>query len=199
MLLYYTWAWSFFDAWWRGERQQGKNIFNIRENPDRTKDDIFTHIKNEWESDAVNIVKEGNFGTHSNRKRAYTKMRCSGILHDWADIRGRWKSRKTAIDRYQDTLLPYPDAKAMAAALCDRGPIKYVIRDGFAITDNWLDEHVTCNMQRIEPLICKSLYFVIIFKLHLTFQSYTKTDKFVESWEKVYYGPVSNPPWKIEF
>ena len=151
MLLYYTWAWSFFDAWWRGERQQGKNIFNIRENPDRTKDDIFTHIKNEWESDAVNIVKEGTFGTHSNRKQAYTKMCSSGISRDWADICGQWKSRKTASDRYQDTSLPYPDAKA-AADLYDGGPIKYIIRAGFAITDSWLDEHVTCNMRKNRAL-----------------------------------------------
>ena len=36
----------FFDAWWRDERQQGKHIFNIRENPKRTKEVVFTHIKN---------------------------------------------------------------------------------------------------------------------------------------------------------
>ena len=141
----------FFDAWWKDERQQAKHIFNIRDTTKRTKDAVFHHIKNEWESGAVNIVKEGKFGTHSNRKRAYTKMRRSGISRDWADIRGRWKSRKTASDRYQDTSLPYPDAKA-ASALCDGGPIKYVVRDGFNISDHWIDEHVTCNMQKNRAL-----------------------------------------------
>ena len=130
----------YFDAWWSKGRCPSDLLFDIRVTPERTKEAVFNHVKNEWDSGNVNIVKPGKFGTHSNRKRSYTRMRRCGICYDWADIRGRSKTW-CVTDRYEDTLLPYPDAKA-CFALCEGGAIKYVVQNGFTITDAWLDQNV---------------------------------------------------------
>ena len=87
---------------------------------------MYQALKKEWDKDDFVKVKVGKFGTHSCRKRSYTKMRRSGISKDHADLRERWKKRRTS-DQYEDILLSYPDAHA-AAALCVGGPIKYVLK-----------------------------------------------------------------------
>ena len=101
---------------------------------------MYHALKNKWDKDDFVKAKPGNFGTHSCRKRLYTKMRRSGISKGHADLRGWWKKRRTS-DWYEDTLLPYPDVYA-AAALCIGGPIKYVLKSGSLVTDNWLDLNV---------------------------------------------------------
>jgi len=59
-------------------------------------------------------------------------------------LRGRWKKRRTS-DQYESTLLSYPDAHA-AASLCTSGPIKYVLRRGTDVTDDWMDMNVCVNI-----------------------------------------------------
>jgi hypothetical protein len=56
-------------------------------------------------------------------------------------LRGRWKSAARVADVYDDIELPYPDAK-VAAMLCPGGPIKYKLRDGSNVTDEFILEHV---------------------------------------------------------
>ena len=48
----------------------------------------------------------------------------------------------TQVDTYIDIDIPYVDAKA-AAALCVQGPCKYVIKDGYSITKEWIEANVT--------------------------------------------------------
>ena len=136
----------YLDTWWSSHREQSKYLFPLRSSEKATKDCVYIALKNEWGKDSFVKAKAGKFGTHSCRKRSYTKMRRSGISKDHADLRGRWKKRRTS-DRYEDTLLPYPDAHA-AGALCVGGPIKYVLKRGSVVTDDWLDLNVCVNMNK---------------------------------------------------
>lgn len=135
---------SYFDGWWSVPREQSKYLFNLKETPGRTKKFAYDQMRNEWDADTFTKVKPGLFGTHSNRKRAFTKMRRAGISKDWSEYRGRWKKRRVS-DTYEDVLLPYPDAKA-CASLCQGGPVGYVYKSGTAVTDAWLNANVCINM-----------------------------------------------------
>jgi hypothetical protein len=64
-------------------------------------------------------------GSHSIRKFAATHARRSGCSKDDKDIRGRWKSKARVSDVYEDTELPYPDAK-VAEKLCLGGACHYL-------------------------------------------------------------------------
>ena len=66
-----------------------------------------------------------NLGSHSIRKFAATHVRKSGCSKDDKDIRGRWKSKARVSDVYEDTELPYPDAK-VAEKLCIGGACYYL-------------------------------------------------------------------------
>ena len=44
-------------------------------------------------------------------------------------------------EKYADVLLPWPDVKA-AASLCVGGPVKYKVKEGCGISDEWLVLHV---------------------------------------------------------
>ncbi len=70
------------------------------------------------------VAAEG-LGSHSIRKFAATHARRSGCTKDDKDIRGRWKSKTRVSDVYEDTELPYPDAK-VAEKLCIGGPCFYL-------------------------------------------------------------------------
>ena len=70
------------------------------------------------------VVPEG-LGSHSIRKFASTHARRSGCTRDDKDLRGRWKSKSRVSDVYDDTELPYPDAK-VAEMLCIGGPCYYL-------------------------------------------------------------------------
>ena len=66
-----------------------------------------------------------SLGSHSIRKFAATHARRSGCSKDDKDIRGRWKSKARVSDVYEDTELPYPDAK-VAEKLCFGGACYYL-------------------------------------------------------------------------
>jgi hypothetical protein len=70
------------------------------------------------------------------------KNRC---LKDEKDIRGHWKKNQHVSDVYGNIEFPYPDTK-VAGKLCIRGPCKYVVKDGSAVTGNFLLEHVVPNI-----------------------------------------------------
>ncbi len=66
-----------------------------------------------------------SLGSHSIRKFAATHAQRSGCTKDDKDIRGRWKSKAGVSDVYEDTELPYLDAK-VADKLCFGGACYYV-------------------------------------------------------------------------
>ena len=74
-------------------------------------------------TDGGNNMDTG-LGTHSTRKFASTHARRSGCTKDEKDHRGRWKSKGRVSDIYDDTELPYPDAK-VCEMLCIGGPCFY--------------------------------------------------------------------------
>lgn len=79
---------------------------------------------------------------HSFRKYGTTYARRRGTQKDFVDYRARWKSKKRVQDDYADIVLPWHDIKT-AAALCIGGPVKYKVKDGCGISDEWLINHVT--------------------------------------------------------
>lgn len=105
------------------------------------------------------------FGTHSNRKFSSTRSRRSGATKDERDYRGRWKRNRRTSDAYDDAELPYPDAK-VASLLCVGGPCSYRIKEGSAITDAWILEHVVPRItalygETLAKLLGKALLWTI--------------------------------------
>jgi hypothetical protein len=78
--------------------------------------------------------KDNLLGSHSIRKFAATHARRSGCTKDDKDIRGRWKSKARVSDVYEDTELPFPDAK-VAEKLCIGGACYYLFPDELISND----------------------------------------------------------------
>ncbi len=88
--------------------------------------------------------------THSSRKFPATYARNKGCNPDEVEIRGRWKKNGgRVVFRYMDVAELYEDAK-VATALCVGGPVKYALKDGIDIGNEWLFENVL-------PNICKKI------------------------------------------
>ena len=109
--------------------------------------------------------KDGPLGSHSTRKFASTRCRRSGATKDEKDYRGRWKKNRRTSDAYDDPELPYPDAK-VAALLCVGGPCSYRIKEGSAVTDNWILEYVVPRIaasygQTLAKVLGKALLWAI--------------------------------------
>jgi hypothetical protein len=54
------------------------------------------------------------------------------------------------VDTYIDTSLLYPDTK-VAEALCVGGAVKYALRRGSGISEQWILDHVSVHIQRHTP------------------------------------------------
>jgi len=95
---------------------------------------------------AQNNAQPKRLGSHSVRKFAKTRARRRGnCSKDDSDIRGRWKTDDAkASSRYEDTYLPFPDAK-VAFALAFGGPIKYVLTENSYVSDEWIAAEVSPN------------------------------------------------------
>jgi hypothetical protein len=89
------------------------------------------------------IAAEG-VGSHSIRKFAATHARRLGCTKDDKDIRGRWKSKTRVSDVYEDTELPFPDAK-VAEKLCIGGPCFYLFPD--ELTNAAVENGLTAMMK----------------------------------------------------
>jgi hypothetical protein len=76
--------------------------------------------------------------------------RRNGCNRDDVDTRGQWKSNKRMVDTYIDTSLLYPDVK-VTEVLCVGGAIKYTLRRGSGISEQWILDHVSVNIQRHTP------------------------------------------------
>jgi hypothetical protein len=98
--------------------------------------------------DEGNRNEGGGIGTHSSRKFPATYARNKGCNPDEVEIRGRWKKNGgRVVFRYMDVAELYEDAK-VAAALCVGGPVKYALKDGIDIGNEWLFENVLPNIRK---------------------------------------------------
>ncbi|KAL3758123.1 hypothetical protein ACHAWU_004204 [Discostella pseudostelligera] len=114
-------------------------------------------------------LKEGKLGTHSVRKGATTFAGKAGLPKEWIEQRGRWKGKERVVDRYIDDEKPYPDAR-VAGVLCGpRGPCKYAVKDGMAVSTDFLEE--------ITPNACAVLGVDVarVLALPLLWASYERT------------------------
>jgi len=79
-------------------------------------------------------------GMHSNKKYATTQARRCGQPKDDVDYRARWRIKRIQ-EKYTDITLPWPDVK-VAAALSIGGPVKYKMKEGCGVSDEWLQQNV---------------------------------------------------------
>jgi hypothetical protein len=97
-------------------------------------------------------AKQLLLGSHSIGKFACTYVRSCSIHKDEKDIRGRWKGKGRVSDVYDDTELPYPDAK-VGAVLCGGGPCIYQTNPAIdsAMMDSFVLSHIVPNCQEEAP------------------------------------------------
>jgi hypothetical protein len=123
-------------------------------NPETIKKKYSDFFKGIFDDDDFESAAEGPTGTHSTRKFATSQARKSGMTKDDIDHRGRWKRDNRQQDTYADTTIPFVDAK-VAAALCNGGPITYVVKEGSGISDDWILQHVVPSMRRhLDRQVC---------------------------------------------
>lgn len=130
-------------------------LFGRSNDPDRNKAFIANKLKRHiWDAtnDLGNSMMDASdlLGTHSLRKFSTTYAMRNGCSKDDVAARGRWRKRQV-VDRYIDVELPYPDAK-VASILAVGGPMKYVVKNGSGIIDDWLLTHVVPNLSRSTTL-----------------------------------------------
>ena len=122
-----------------------EQVFGLEgDNPRHAKDRVRAILGSLIDKEEFVSVKNEPLGTHSIRKCARTFSRRAGNTKDDNDCRGRWKRQKTQGDVYEDTILPYPDAK-VAATLAIGGAVQYCLREGSRIDGNWIRTHVIPN------------------------------------------------------
>lgn len=136
------------------KRVKGRYSKDIREGVVRT--DEFQDLTKSL--GMVPTEKPKRKGAHSTRKYAKTRSRRKGkCSKDDSNYRGRWKGDAAkASSRYEDTYLPYPDAK-VCAELCHDGPIAYLITGSAWVTDNWIVQHVSPNITAVHGTLLGAL------------------------------------------
>ena len=94
--------------------------------------------------------RSSKLGTHSIRKFAYTLCRRQGKHCNDIDHRGRWKRDQQARSsvRYCDKQIPWVDID-ICTALCIGGAIKYKLKDGSGVCDEWLCAYVTPHIAEV--------------------------------------------------
>jgi hypothetical protein len=109
---------------------------------------------------------EEGVGMHSYRKFPSNYTQGCGCTPDEIEIRGRWKTQgQRVVFRYIDIKQLTIDAK-LAGVLCVGGPIKYKLKEGVTLTDEWLFEHVVPNIRRRYPndaRLCPVLGTTLLF------------------------------------
>ena len=72
------------------------------------------------------------------------------------------------VDRYISCTLPYPDEK-VAGALAVGGPVKYTLKEGCGIYDDWIQEHVVPNIYRFfEERVANVFGYALLWFLFLS-------------------------------
>lgn len=103
----------------------------------------------------------GLLGTHSLRKLPTTHAANCSCSQEEVNTRGRWRTDgKKVISRYISTILPFPDAK-VASRLCIGGPVKYVLKEGSNVSNQWLLDNVVPGLVRRFPNHAVPLTFAL--------------------------------------
>lgn len=115
---------------------------------------------------ALSPAASRGVGTHSYRKYPSQYAIDKGASPDDVEIRGRWKKRgRRIVFRYIDPGQLYTDAK-VESLLCVGGPVKYQLRQGIQITDEWLFQNVVPHIHRRypnDPNLCKMFALAVLF------------------------------------
>jgi hypothetical protein len=107
-------------------------------------------------ADANNDGAADHLGSHSIRKFAATHTRRCGCSKDDKDIRGRWKSKARVSDVYEDTELPYPDAK-VAEKLCVGGPCFYLFPEELTNNNSELEGGTSATIAMMRTFILSNV------------------------------------------
>ena len=132
----------------------------------RTKEACSRALRNVFRNQAfVRAPYPEPLGMHSVRKYGTTWPRRRGILKDFIDQRARWKGRRRMQDRYADLALPWLDIKT-ANALCIGGAVKYKVKEGCGISDQWIAQTVAPGIasqfnSAIAAILGKSLMWAV--------------------------------------
>ena len=141
--------------------------FCILEGGDKSNSWVQDQLKKLFNGEEFIAEKDGPLGSHSTQKFASTQSRWSGATKDERDLQGCWKRDCHLLDRYDDKELLYPDAK-VAALLCIRGPCSYHIKEGSAITDDWILEHIVPRIAaKYGPTLAKLLGKALLWTIFL--------------------------------
>jgi hypothetical protein len=137
----------------RGEDGNGGSVYLFNALGCKGPKGMIEKVQTFWREDVLchpnfHKVKAGNLGSHSVKKRATTRARASGCKKDNVDYRARWKDKARQQDRYTEYELAYPDAE-VAGVLCHGGPCEYVLAERCQISNEWILEHVTPNINRV--------------------------------------------------
>ena len=108
-----------------------------------------------------------DIGTHSGRKCPAEYSANCGASPNETEIRGRWKGVKggRVIFRYIKAQQAYEDAR-VAALLCRGGPVRYKLKDGISIPDEWLFANVVAHIRKRYPndtRLCSVLALPLLF------------------------------------
>jgi hypothetical protein len=137
-------------------------LFGASANPKNNKDNISDILRDKvWAKEEFVRLMPGPIDTHSLRKFPSTRARRAGCSKDDVDVHGRWRNVRV-LDRYMLmwSFDPYPDAK-VAAVLCQGGPIKYVLRQGSGVTEDWLRAFVVPNTVLFKPHLHREIVKVL--------------------------------------
>jgi hypothetical protein len=130
-----------------GEGLVNDLIFGMEgDNPKNAKDNVWKYLKSYIDSNEFHALRSEPLGTHSIRKCANTYSCWTGNSKDDNDYWARWKGKKRQGNTYEDTILPYPDAK-VAVSLAIGGPIKYALWQGSGVDNNFIFTHVVPNIR----------------------------------------------------
>lgn len=101
-------------------------------------------------NESLATVHHGPLGTHSVRKGAATYASRNGVTKDFVKLRGRWRTKSGAVDRYIDPMQPYPDVITSATLAGPSGPAKYQKKPGvFYLSEAFLLEHVAPGIAKV--------------------------------------------------
>ena len=138
------------ETWLGCKSADDKFLFGLCETPECSKDYVGRILRDEILAGVTfKPDKTGALGSHSIRKLASSQAAnnlCSDVE---ISQRGHWKlGGKKMVHTYIDSTLPYPDAK-VAGELALGGPVKYVLKKGCGVSNDWITKHVCPDIYRV--------------------------------------------------
>lgn len=134
---------------WTNNEDVKKGPHNIKQQY-RNRIDRVVWQNEEFEALEDEPESHNGLGTHSGRKFYADKSHKKGAESTQTEYRGRWigeKGSRTVNKHYIRVKDIYTDA-FVAALMCDGGAVKYKVKDGLVITDEWLFSVVIPSIRR---------------------------------------------------